>query len=550
MYIYQRQFHKDAYFVALILMAVCVPLSKFGMSVMQFTLLGLWIWAGFSFKTTFSFFQNNPFFKAIGKFLVYLWHLTASNFVGKFSRFFKNKAAIVLASLFILHLIWLINTTDFSYAFKDIRTKLPLLALPVILSTMEPIQQKRFNFVMLFHAAAVLIGTFVSTWILIQGEFTDIRKISIYISPIRFALNICIATFTLLYFAWKKDIYSIPYRMVFFLISIWMIIFLIILESGIGIVILLSIFVLIALYFIAKQKNKILKTGLAVAIIAIPISVALYIYDIMHDFTQVEKVNFSELDTYTKQGNKYRHDTVYFGIEDGKYCGLYIAMDELRDAWNQRSEVNFEGRDKNDQLIKYTIIRYMASRNLRKDAEDLSMLSHSDIKAIERGIANANYLKSPSLRTRISKIMVGYYNFKYANDPNGSSVFQRIEFWKASLNLIRENFWWGVGTGDLNTAFDEYYKRTNSPLEEANRWRSHNQYLSIFVATGVFGFIWFLFVLVYPPLKLRKFTDYFYFVFFITIVLSMLTEDTIESQAGVTLFAFFNAFLLFCRKEQ
>ena len=30
----------------------------------------------------------------------------------------------------------------------------------------------------------------------------------------------------------------------------------------------------------------------------------------------------------------------------------------------------------------------------------------------------------------------------------------------------------------------------------------------------------------------------------------MFTEDTIETQIGVTLFAFFNSFLVFCRDEK
>jgi hypothetical protein len=38
-------------------------------------------------------------------------------------------------------------------------------------------------------------------------------------------------------------------------------------------------------------------------------------------------------------------------------------------------------------------------------------------------------------------------------------------------------------------------------------------------------------------------------VFFIIIFMSMLTEDTLETQAGATFFAFFNALLLFGRRR-
>jgi len=46
---------------------------------------------------------------------------------------------------------------------------------------------------------------------------------------------------------------------------------------------------------------------------------------------------------------------------------------------------------------------------------------------------------------------------------------------------------------------------------------------------------------------LRRMDDYFIVVFLIIAILSMLTEDTIESQAGVTFFAFFYSFFLFAR---
>jgi hypothetical protein len=46
-------------------------------------------------------------------------------------------------------------------------------------------------------------------------------------------------------------------------------------------------------------------------------------------------------------------------------------------------------------------------------------------------------------------------------------------------------------------------------------------------------------------MKLKRYHHYFYSIFLALMLLSMLTEDTIESQDGVTLFAFFNALLLF-----
>ncbi|MBU2650467.1 MAG: hypothetical protein KKA81_05995, partial [Bacteroidetes bacterium] len=71
----------------------------------------------------------------------------------------------------------------------------------------------------------------------------------------------------------------------------------------------------------------------------------------------------------------------------------------------------------------------------------------------------------------------------------------------------------------------------------------------IWVGFGFIGFAWFIFALIYPAYKTRYFKDYLYSVFFIIIIFSMLTEDTIETQVGVTIFAFFSALLLFGRQN-
>jgi O-antigen ligase len=126
---------------------------------------------------------------------------------------------------------------------------------------------------------------------------------------------------------------------------------------------------------------------------------------------------------------------------------------------------------------------------------------------------------------------------------------QRFEFWKASICIIHDNWLTGVGTGDMNEAFQQQYVKSGTKLAPDQRWRSHNQFLSIFIGFGIFGLLWFLFSIFYPPVLLGKFNDYFFLIFIIIAMLSMIPEDTIESQAGVTFFAFFYSFLIFGRKE-
>ena len=115
--------------------------------------------------------------------------------------------------------------------------------------------------------------------------------------------------------------------------------------------------------------------------------------------------------------------------------------------------------------------------------------------------------------------------------------------------IIKENLFLGVGTGDVEQAFNSQYNKMNSPLTKEWRLRSHNQFLAIGTAFGIIGLICFLFSLFYPLFAGKNYMNYFYLTFFIVAFLSMLTEDTLESQAGVTFFSFFNALFLFVREK-
>jgi O-antigen ligase len=168
---------------------------------------------------------------------------------------------------------------------------------------------------------------------------------------------------------------------------------------------------------------------------------------------------------------------------------------------------------------------------------------------VERGIANIDQMAESSTRTRIKTIFWEFQVYFNQGHLSGHSVTQRIEFWHASVRIIGKNFWFGTGTGDIADAFKVEYDEMKTSLSQNVRWRSHNQYLSIFVALGFFGFIFFIFVLLAPGYFTGMYRDYFYIVFLAVLLLSMLTEDTLESQAGVTFYAFLTSFFLFSRKE-
>lgn len=478
--------------------------------------------------------------------LVANW-LLEGNFKKKFTEFFSNKTALVITSLFLLHIIGLIYTTDFSYAFKDLRTKLPMLVIPLIIVTSERMGGKMFHNFLLIFIAACFVSTLISMYYFFTLDFVDIRDICVLVSHIRLSLMICLSVLILFYFVISDARVSIRInKIILFLMLLWFVYFLIILESITGLGILLIIAFGLALTGIFKLK-LLKRIIIIVSMLAVSLLLFYHINNISKDFSPSVSSENLKLPKFTSLGNLYFNDTLNKESENGYYVWVSVCEPEMREAWNKRSNYKFDGRDRKEQYIKGTLVRFLTSKGLRKDAEGVNSLTADEVRSVEKGVANVKCQNKHSLRTRIYETLWEYKNYSAA-DPNGHSVLQRLEYWKASLGIISENLLFGVGTGDMETAFKQQYKKNNSPLDEKFRLRSHNQFLSVTVGFGIIGLLWFLIVLIFPFFTKWVRRDYFYIIFFAISILSMVAEDTIESQAGLTFFVFFNSFFLLGRK--
>ncbi len=541
--------HSWAYTITLILLAASIPLSKFTMSITEFMLLGLWLWSGFSFSVGYRFYKLGGAFTGTIHLLAYIFSLAYNNLIDKFAAFFRNKPALIFTLIYVAHIVGLLYTADFNYALKDLRVKLPLILLPVVISTMEKLNSKRFNLLLIIYSMAVLVSTLISAFIYLTNQYVDIRAISPLISPIRLSLNVSFAFFVMIYFIFHETKFRTWQTISFITMALWFLSFLFLLESVTSIVIV--ILVGVVYLFLLLFNNILLWQRITLLLIAIilPMLFLWHINNIVVEATTAPKINYSNLDRFTKLGNPYTHDTTYFQIEDGKRVGLYICDKEMKSEWNKRSNIKYETVTPDGQVIRTTLIRYLTSKNLRKDAEGINELTDEDVLMIEKGLANYNYVHSPGLRTRILKIIKGYEVFQLTGNPSGSSVMQRIEYLKASINIIRDDFLFGVGTGDLEDAFNKQFNDMNSALEYRYRYHAHNQFLGIFVVLGLAGFIIFVIGLFYPAIVLSGFKDYYFGTFFMIMIISMFSDDTLETQAGVTLFAFFYSLLLFGRRK-
>lgn len=532
--------YKSAYFICLLLLAISLPLSKFMMSVFQFALLIIWLWEGCSIKRSKEV-NSNTF--------SYLLSCAKNNFLFKTKAFLENKFAILAAALFLLYLIGVVYKPNWAEAVLELKGKLPILGLALIIGSMPILSQRQKQHIILWFTFAVFVAVIFGYIKFIQNSFTDPRELVLFVSPVRFSLMSCFSIFSVSYYIIKDKHLGRNLR-IFLSLQLLMILgFLFLIESIIGFIILLTLIFVVGILYIRLLKSVIQKIGVSFLILIIPIISLVYLKSIHEGFYNVERVSFKKLDSYTIKGEAYIHDTINFGIEDGNFIGLYLAENEMKVAWNHRSNIKYDSKDLKSQPIRKTIIRFLNSKGLRKDGDAISRLTNQEIRYIELGVANINYIYYPGIKTRVSKILFGFGVYKRTQNPNGNSLMQRLEYWRNSWEIFKKNPWVGVGYTNLPDAFAKQYLESNTKLELKNQMETHNQYLLVLAGFGLLGFIWFIVCIFAPILINHHYQDYHYLIFIIIIAVSMFTEDTLQTQVGVTFFAFFNSVLLLGKKR-
>jgi hypothetical protein len=511
--------HRKIYFYALVILAIGLPISKVLMSIAQMILLGNWLLEG--------------------------------GFKSKIRNLFSTRAALIILIFYLFHFVGFIYTENFSYALDDVRIKLPFLILPLVIGSAEPLTKSDFYKLMLYFCAGVLISTLVSFGVyicIVPYEWSDVRDITLFVSHIRLSLFICLSVFSLYYFSKKNATQS--ERIFFYLTIIWFTFFLYIIESVTGFAILFITGYMLLLLKLLSRKYSPRKNIYATILTVLPIVFVVVAFSLINQYFFIKPVDIAQLEYKSAGGEKYSHDIKNEQTENGNHVWINVAPVELETEWNKRSIMPYSGKDNKGQPLYSTLIRFLASKGYKKDAWGISMLTDKEIKAIENGIANVNYIDGTNMFWRVHEVMWEISNYVNNANHQGNSVTQRIEFWRASLNVVKQNLFLGVGIGDVKDELSKSYSEINTPLSEHYRLKPHNQYLTTGIALGVLGILLLLATTFFAPVLSSRINDYFYFVFMVIASLSMLTEDTLETQAGATFFVLFFCLFLFGKENK
>lgn len=419
--------------------------------------------------------------------------------------FKRNRAFLFVLGFYFLHLVGLIWSRDLDFGLHDVKVKFSLLGVGLIIASRPPLSElsKWWLVVVLVLSLAITstINFVTYSFFREQLNFTDARDMSLFGSHIRY--GILIAFGPLLAF-WLYRRYQLKFW-VFGLFSLWMLFYTYYSQVLSGVVSVLVVIAATAIFWVLSAKKWWLLFGMGTPIL---LTVGGLLYYLSQPIPYLKNANL----TLTEE-----------------------QRNELSTAWNQVSDIPFSEKDEREQWIEFTVQRYLISKNLPVNKKGISQLSNSDIRNIEKGFADINEIGDGML----PRLFGLRFQLHHANNPNGHTVLERLEYWKTAWKIIQRNYLIGVGTGDVLQEMQAMYDEENSPLLEENRLRAHNSYLTFWLTFGIFGLLFFIALnlnFIHQQWKKRQLLG---FVFGTVMLVTFSFEDTLETQMGVTLFAFF-----------
>ena len=97
------------------------------------------------------------------------WVFMAANWVAewdmrrKFSDFKTNYLLQAWLLLFLIHLVGMLWTSNWAYGLDDLRKKLPLLLVPLVVLTSRPLKDKQYRCVLFCYIGAMLVASVVKS---------------------------------------------------------------------------------------------------------------------------------------------------------------------------------------------------------------------------------------------------------------------------------------------------------------------------------------------------------------------------------------------------
>ena len=140
----------------------------------------------------------------------------------------------------------------------------------------------------------------------------------------------------------------------------------------------------------------------------------------------------------------------------------------------------------------------------------------------------------PSENNRFKEI-IDINSYKNLDENNSTSI--RFMNYKCGIKSLIKRPIFGYGIGDVQEQMDLCYEEENANFPK-KRYNTHNQYLFIWLSSGIIGFITFIAILFYYFKKSLQFKDEVMFSILVLYSFTFLFENVLSRQSGVIFFCF------------
>ncbi|MFQ5446058.1 MAG: O-antigen ligase family protein [Saprospiraceae bacterium] len=139
------------------------------------------------------------------------------------------------------------------------------------------------------------------------------------------------------------------------------------------------------------------------------------------------------------------------------------------------------------------------------------------------------------------KLKVDYAHWDYLQFRQGAGSHypdsERLISMRIGMDIGNANPLLGVGAGDLKQAVKQVYE--NKFEGNYNFRMPHNQLLSVYAGTGLFGLALFLTGFFYPLFYKKNYRQPLFLAFHAIVFMSFLMENTVENNFGISMYLFF-----------
>ena len=145
------------------------------------------------------------------------------------------------------------------------------------------------------------------------------------------------------------------------------------------------------------------------------------------------------------------------------------------------------------------------------------------------------FISLPSFRQKFYLMRYNWEQYQKGEVANLSDT-QRLLSYQIALKVAAQNPWIGVGLGDLE---DEQRKIYEKEYKDIKPMQPHNQFLSIYASCGIIGLLLFLVCFLFPLFYQKNYQSTWFLLFYVLLLSSFLTENTIFVSIGIGIHSFF-----------